>query len=223
MKKAGPAPGAEKVEIPVEPTVSGLPLINFDDAAGKAKEAVKSLAEVLTEAFGKVADKLDGLMGVQDKWFKLTMLQLGRSATAFDKIKHEKNLLQKQQEILNREIANMEKLYQALKKAKGRESQEALDMENRLLDAKIRLAEITNDLDKMKDRETIARRRIAILDAAQEAAGYRAAAPVRQQPVTEQTTTITKQIVVNNYYPEPEPAPDATRDTLLRLQYVGAM
>jgi TP901 family phage tail tape measure protein len=185
----------------------------IDGVGSSAKKAKDSL----TELTDKALSKLDQALSITEKEFKLLEMTMGKAATTLDKMGLKKESMGIQFQLLTKEIGVLEGAYNKLAASKGKNSEDALKVYERLLDTKIRALDIQEELDKTTQSENRMRRNIALLEQGAMVAGASGMGMVVGG--SNQSTT---NITVNNYGTKAESADKATARSLQKLVYLGA-
>jgi hypothetical protein len=185
--------------------------------AAAVSEATSKMLSAVTGAVDKVISSIDLSVSIMDKKFKLIELTVGKSMNSLEKYGLKKNLLAEQIAAIADQATVLEAAYAKIASTAGPESQDALKMYGRLLDAKIQFAEMSDELGKITQNESRMRKNMALIESGAALASGATAAGV----VGGGSTSKEVNIEVNNYGTKGESAEGATTRELQKLQYLG--
>jgi len=185
--------------------------------AAAVSEATSKMMSAVTGAVDKVISSIDLSVGIMEKKFKLIELTVGKSMNSLEKYGLKKSLLGEQISAIADQATVLEAAYAKIADVSGPESDEALKMYGRLLDAKIKYAEMQDELGKITQNESRMRKNMVLIESgAALASGAKAVGVVGGGPVSKEVS-----IEVNNYGTKGESAEGATTRELQKLQYLG--
>lgn len=185
--------------------------------AAAVSEATSKMMSAVTGAVDKVVGSIDLSVGIMEKKFKLIELTVGKSMNSLEKYGLKKSLLGEQISAIADQATVLEAAYAKIANTAGPESDDALKMYGRLLDAKIKYAEMSNELGKITQNEARMRKNMALIESGAALASGATAAGV----VGGGTAKKEVNIEVNNYGTKGESSEGATTRELQKLQILG--
>jgi TP901 family phage tail tape measure protein len=192
-------------------------LQTYTDNTARAASGTGNLKDAVLDLVDKTMNRLSQALSITEKEFKVLEYAMGKSATIMDKLGFKKQSLALQYNLLTREVNTLQSAYDQESADHGKYSDEALGVYEKLLDLKIRIAEVGDELTKSAEQENRMRRNISLLESGAAMANGATGAGM----VVGGKGGSVVNINVNNYGTKGESAENATTRELQKLVYMG--